>query len=135
MSGGMDVLRQAMHTWAVRTNTAGYARDMGLASTSLDEFAAGTTDLNPDALNKLANLIFQGFCTYDPQTDSLVKGNQAEPLAFAPAGMTPEYEMRPQLNKDERRPKKGPTLDKPAGWRPELDKLWRHKSELRGPLG
>ena len=43
--------------------------------------------------------------------------------------------MRPQLNKDERRPKKGPTLDKPAGWRPELDKFWRHRPELLGPLG
>ena len=60
MTGEIDVLRRAMPTWMVRSNTAGMARDLGLPPTIPIEFAASTIDLNPDALNKLAQHIFGG---------------------------------------------------------------------------
>jgi hypothetical protein len=63
MTSGLAVIRSAL---LVRANKAHFARDLGLGTATLDEFAHGRARLPPDTLNLLAKDLFGPAAFYDP---------------------------------------------------------------------
>jgi hypothetical protein len=132
---GIAVLRRAMRKWGTKTNTAPMAQDLGMASTVLDDFAAGKGNLTPDLLNKLTRHIFAGAMEYDAPTDTLVSTNKTEPAPMNAAPLPGEPPEKPRLSKDARRMPVGQKVVKKAQWNPQLDKNFRPRAESKGPLG
>jgi len=72
---GIAIMRQALGARNRKMNLAGMARDLGVASTSLEAFATGDAKLAPGVLVKLAERIWNGHLKYDVATDAMQSAN------------------------------------------------------------
>jgi hypothetical protein len=90
MTSGTDVIRQAVAARMKKLNTANWAREMKVASSTLDDFAAGKAQLPPDILNSLAKYIFGAAVSFDAQADLLRRAApQVSPLGCHPPRYVP----------------------------------------------
>jgi hypothetical protein len=100
---GTDAIREALATRARKLNTANLARDLGVASTTLDAFVAGQAKLPPETLQALARHLFHGHAELDVELDRLRPVNKTSPRPlgvaappFTPATYPPSFQPGPR---------------------------------------
>ena len=120
---GIETLRSSLLVFNIKSNSAILAKEMGVATTVLDDFQHSRSDLNTDLLQKLALYVFSGFATYDADIDQIVPTNQEPAKALHSAPLPAEQKQRPQLSKDARRPNVGMKVCEDGEWDPKLDRL------------
>lgn len=87
---GTDVIRVALQARVRKLNTASLARDLGLSSDTLDQFASGKRSLPPDTLKALTKDLWGGHAEYDPAIDRLRPAikQKPTPLGSGPPPIT-----------------------------------------------
>jgi hypothetical protein len=91
---GTDVLRAALFARNAKLNLGGLARDLGLASATLEDFIAGRAVLLPEVLCAITKELLPG-AEYDPSIDRLRPANKTEPRPMGIARPPIEFATAP----------------------------------------